>query len=136
MFIGLVRTSISTGPEDIHRYLPSWRWFRLGRQLQEKAEADGKQMTREEADYIIDKALTTGLLDSDGCLIFRVRGTREEIVAAIMETTDLMGQAYEPCWRPAKSRQGHQGDNTAMGAAGILAVMLASLAYIIASALG
>ena len=98
--------------------------------------ADGKHMTREAADYIIDEALAAGVLDSDGCLNFRVRGTREEIVATIMETTASWG-------RPMSRAEAEQKADEAIRVAMPLwvqlafwAVMLASLAYIIASAWG
>ena len=49
-------------------------------------------MTKEDADYAIDKALATGLLDSNGALNFRMRGTREEIIAGILTTAKAWGQ--------------------------------------------
>jgi hypothetical protein len=49
-------------------------------------------MTKEDADYYIDKALATGLLDSNGNLNFRMRGTREEIIDGILTTAKAWGQ--------------------------------------------
>ncbi len=48
-------------------------------------------MTREDADYAIDKALATGLLDSSGGLNFTAKGTRDEIVAQIVERAAAWG---------------------------------------------
>jgi hypothetical protein len=49
-------------------------------------------MTKEEADYAIDKALATGLLDSNGALNFHLRGSREEIITGILTTAKAWGQ--------------------------------------------
>jgi hypothetical protein len=49
-------------------------------------------MTKEDANYAIDKALATGLLDSNGNLNFHLRGTREEIIAGILTTAKASGQ--------------------------------------------
>jgi hypothetical protein len=46
--------------------MPRWRRYELRRAMQEAAEARGETMTREDADYGIDKALATGALDADG----------------------------------------------------------------------
>lgn len=42
-------------------------------------------MTRKRGDYLIDKALAHGALDSSGDLKFNMRGSREEIIAGILE---------------------------------------------------
>jgi hypothetical protein len=49
-------------------------------------------MTKEDANYAIDKALATGLLDFNGNLNFHMRGTREEIIAGILTTAKAWGQ--------------------------------------------
>jgi hypothetical protein len=46
--------------------LSSYRRYELRKGLQEAAEARGEPMTKEEANYFIDKALATGVLDSAG----------------------------------------------------------------------
>lgn len=42
-------------------------------------------MTRKRCDYLIDQAFATGVLDSSGDLNFNMRGSREEIIAEILE---------------------------------------------------
>jgi hypothetical protein len=59
--------------------------------LQEAAKARGEAMTREDADYVIDKALATGQLDSSGNLNFHMRGTRHEIIDGMMATAKAWG---------------------------------------------
>ena len=89
---GLVRPGISLGCEDWNPRLPSYRRYELRHGLQEAAKARGELMTKEDANYAIDKALATGLLDSNGALNFRMRGTREEIIAGILTTAKAWGQ--------------------------------------------
>ena len=89
---GLVRPGISLGREDWNPRLPSYRRYELRHGLQEAAKARGEAMTKEDADYYIDKALATGLLDSNGNLNFHMRGTREEIIAGILTTAKAWGQ--------------------------------------------
>ena len=91
---GLVRPGISLGRDDWGRpfRLPSWRRYELRKGLQAAAEARGEPMTRDEADYIVDKALATGGIDSAGNLAFPVKGTREEIVWQIMEIAAAWGR--------------------------------------------
>ena len=89
---GLVRPDISLGREDWNPRLPSYRRYELRHGLREAAKARGEAMTKEDADYYIDKALATGLLDSNGNLNFRMRGTREEIIAGILTTAKAWGQ--------------------------------------------
>jgi hypothetical protein len=48
--------------------LSSHRRYELRKGLQEAAKARGEPMTKEDADYCIDKALATGVLDSVGDL--------------------------------------------------------------------
>jgi len=89
---GLVRPGISLDREDWNPRLPSYRRYELRHGLQEAAKARGETMTKEDADYAIDKALATGLLDSNGNLNFHMRGTREEIITGILTTAKAWGQ--------------------------------------------
>ncbi len=88
---GLVRPGISLGREDLQPRLPSYRRYELRHGLREAAKARGEAMTKEDADYYIE-ALATGQLDSNGNLNFRMRGTREEIIAGILTTAKAWGQ--------------------------------------------
>jgi hypothetical protein len=61
------------------------RGYELRHGLQEAAKARGEPMTREDADYAIDKSLAPGLLDSSGGLNFTAKGfTREEVAGQIV----------------------------------------------------
>jgi hypothetical protein len=82
---GLVRPGISIGPEDVHPHLPSYRRYELRKGLQEAAKARGEPMTKEDADYCIDKGLATGVIDSHGGLNFVIKGSREEIIEGTLE---------------------------------------------------
>ncbi|MGO9238166.1 MAG: hypothetical protein ACLP4V_30255 [Methylocella sp.] len=87
---GLVRPDVSFGWEDFRprwqamAALPPYRRYELRHGLQEAAKASGKPIGKDEADYFIDKALATGAIDSNGDLVFHIRGTREEIVGRMM----------------------------------------------------
>jgi hypothetical protein len=72
--------------------LPSYRRYELRHGLQEAAKARGETMTKEDANYAIDKALATGLLDSNGNLNFHMHGAREEIITSILTTAKAWGQ--------------------------------------------
>jgi hypothetical protein len=61
--------------------LSPYRHYELRKGLQEAAKARGEPVTKEDADYCIDKAVATGVLDSAGDLNFIARGNREEIIA-------------------------------------------------------
>jgi hypothetical protein len=74
---GLVRPGVSS--------LPSWRRDELRAQLKAGAIARGEIMTRKRCDYLIDQAFTTSVLDSSGDLKFNMQGSREEIIAGILE---------------------------------------------------
>ena len=54
-------------------------------------------MKREDADYLIDKALATSGLDSAGNLAFPVKGTREEIVVRISVPKSAAGASCFMC---------------------------------------
>jgi hypothetical protein len=98
IFGGLLWPGISLGREDLQRlrgrpeHLPTWRRYELSHGLQKAATARGAKLTKEDANYAIDKALATGLLDSNGNLNFHMRGTREEIIAGILTTAKAWGQ--------------------------------------------
>jgi hypothetical protein len=93
LFNGLVRPGISLGREDWNPRLPSYRRYELWKGLQAAAEARGEPMSRDAAgNYVIDKCLATGGLDSAGNLAFPVKGTREEIVGQIMEIAAAWGR--------------------------------------------
>ncbi len=89
---GWIRPGISIGCEDRNPRLPSYRRYELRHGLREAAKARGETMTKEEADYVIDKALATGLLDSNGNLNFHMHGAREEIITSILTTAKAWGQ--------------------------------------------
>ena len=52
----------------------------------------GEPITREDADYLIDKALATGAVDSNGDISLHVKGDREECVAQIVEASEGLGK--------------------------------------------
>ena len=89
---GLIRPGISLGREDWNPRLPSYRRYELRHGLLEAAKARGETMTKEDANYAIDKALATGLLDSNGNLNFHMHGAREEIITSILTTAKAWGQ--------------------------------------------
>jgi len=67
--IPIARTGIRIGraiaDSELRGHLPSWRRYELRHGLQAAAKARGETLTREDADYIVDKALASGLLDSN-----------------------------------------------------------------------
>jgi hypothetical protein len=101
---GLVRPGISLGREDFGPpRLPSWRRHELRAGLQAAAKARGETMTKDDANYYIDKALATGLLDSKGDLDFKVKGeTRDECIEQIIEIATM--------WNKADDRRRGWGD--------------------------
>ncbi|MGO9233632.1 MAG: hypothetical protein ACLP4V_05905 [Methylocella sp.] len=86
----LVRPGVSLGWEDFRprrqamAALPPHRRYELRHGLQEAAKASRKPIGKDDADYLIDKALATGAIDFNGDLVFQIRGTREEIVGRMM----------------------------------------------------
>ena len=70
----LIRPGISLGREDLHPRLPSFRRYELRKGLRDAAKARGETMTKEDADYLIDKALAAGVLDSGRRIEFRHKG--------------------------------------------------------------
>ncbi|HEY8005694.1 MAG TPA: hypothetical protein VIE66_02555 [Methylocella sp.] len=90
---GLVRPGISFGREDFGPpRLPSWRRHELRAGLQSAAKARGEAMTKDDANYYIDKALALGVLDRNGNLGFKVKGSRDECVATIEATAASWGK--------------------------------------------
>jgi hypothetical protein len=87
---GLVRPGISIGPEDVRQRLPSWRRNEYCQALKAFAAKHGKPITDAEANYRIDKALALGELDAAGPVL-RMTGNREEIVEAVMYTSEQYG---------------------------------------------
>jgi hypothetical protein len=56
-----LRFGQSVGQEDLEPpKLPSWRWFKLRKQLQAGGLARGETLTEAEAVYLIDNGLATG----------------------------------------------------------------------------
>jgi hypothetical protein len=70
--------------------------------LQQAAKARGETLTREDADYVIDKALATGAIDSNGNINFHKIGTKEEIINGMMATSRAWGS---PMTREEAMRQ-------------------------------
>jgi len=64
------------------------RAFRTGAATN-SAEAKGKTITVADANYLIDKALAAGVLDANGDLDFKVKGTRDECIEQIIETSAM-----------------------------------------------
>ena len=81
----LVRPGISLWVRRHGPALVALPRYELRKGLQEAAKARGEPMTKEDADYCIDKALANGVLDSAGDLNFVARGNREEIIAEILQ---------------------------------------------------
>jgi hypothetical protein len=81
-----IRISRSISDSELRRRLPSWRKFELIHGLMRSAEARGVKMTKDEANYIVDKATDTGELDAEGNLNFHMRAPREECVAGMVAT--------------------------------------------------
>jgi hypothetical protein len=86
-----IRIGRSIADSELRGHLPSWRRYELRHGLQEAAKARGETLTREDTDYIVDKALATGAIDSNGNLNFHMRGTRDEIINGMMATAKAWG---------------------------------------------
>ena len=89
---GIAATGTNSGPEDVKARLPAWLRAELRTQLQEKVISGGEPVTQEQADAFIDNAISSGMLDSEGTLTFRVKGSREQIVAQILEVCELWNE--------------------------------------------
>jgi hypothetical protein len=81
---------MSIDPEDVRRRLPSWRRYEYSQALKAWAAKHDKPITDAEANYRIDKALALGELDTAGPVL-RILGTREEIIEAVMYTSEQYG---------------------------------------------
>jgi hypothetical protein len=102
---GLLRPGISFGREDLQRLsrsrparLPSWRRYELRHCLQEAAKTRGETMTKEDADYRIDKALSTGRMDKKGALVFSAKdfpanSSRDQLIDRLTEEIAALGLA-------------------------------------------
>jgi hypothetical protein len=88
---GLVRPGVSLGREDFGPpRLPSWRRHELRAALQTAAKKKGETLSVADANYLIDKSLASGLLDSNGDLDFKVKGeTRDECIEQIIEIATM-----------------------------------------------
>ena len=126
-----IRIGRSYGPEDLGPpRLPSYRRFELRKGLRAAAKARGEVMTKEEADYCIDKALATGLLDSAGDLNFKATGfNAEEIAAEIVTVTAAWGHAvsHEDALRMAEQAIRKIDRRRLLWTAGITVAVLACL---------
>jgi hypothetical protein len=66
--------------------------------LQEAAKARREEMTKEDADYRIDKALSTGRIDKNGALVFSAKdfpanSSREQLIDHLTEEIAALGLA-------------------------------------------
>ena len=69
-----IRIGRSIADSELRARLPNWRRYEIRKGLQAAASARGEPMSREDCDYIIDRALATGGLDSAGVPTIHVRG--------------------------------------------------------------
>jgi hypothetical protein len=89
---GLVRPGVSFGPKDFRApRLPSWKRFELGEGLQTAARARGETLTKECANYVIDRARACGLLDARGELTVNVKGDRDTCIKQAREAAAYWG---------------------------------------------
>jgi hypothetical protein len=86
-----IRIGRSIADSELRPRLPGWRKFELCHGLIKAAAARGEKMSKDEAAYIVDKALAVGAIDGNGNLNFHMRGTREEIIGAIMTVAKAWG---------------------------------------------
>lgn len=89
---GVASPDTSSGADDVKAHLPAWLRAELRTQLQEKVVPGGEPVTQEQADAIIDSAISSGMLDAEGTLTFRVKGSREQIVAQILDVCELWNE--------------------------------------------
>jgi hypothetical protein len=90
----LGRAGISIDPADVRSRLPSWRRYEYSHALKAWAAKHGKPITDSEANYRIDKAVALGELDAAGPVL-RLTGAREEIVEAVMYTSEQYGMPVD-----------------------------------------
>jgi hypothetical protein len=95
-----IRLGRSFSDAEFHARLPSFRRYELRHGLQKAAEARGETMTREDLDFLIDKALVLGLIDADGNgdLESLVAGTRDETIEAMI-AAEVAQEARRPWLR-------------------------------------
>jgi hypothetical protein len=73
--------------------LPRTRRFELRSRLQTAAKARGQPITKEEADYCIDRALETGNLDRNGTLHLNIEGaTPEDVIERTIVAAAAWGE--------------------------------------------
>jgi len=116
--------------------LSPYRRYELRKGLQEAAKARGEPMTK---DYCIDKALATGVLDSAGDLSFIARGNREEIIAEILQKAATWNMPMPRDEAERLTNRAVRGNKLRRGLRifwAVALVAIASIAYLIASALG
>jgi hypothetical protein len=88
--------------------LASWRRYELRKQLADAAASRGEVMKKADCDYVIDKSLATGGLDSNGNLHFTVKGTADEMALQIIEIGALWGAIDHLGNRGANGKRSHQ----------------------------
>ena len=93
----------SSDLQNVSPHLPDWLRCELQTQLQEKIAPDGEPVTQKQADSIIDRALASGTLDSEGALTLRVKGTREQIIAQILEVCEFWNEPMSRAKAEAKA---------------------------------
>ena len=93
-------------------------------------------MTKENADYCIDKAVATGVLDSAGDLNFIARGNREEIIAEILHKGATWNMPVSRDEAERLTNQAVRGNKLRRRSRIFWTVALVAIAYLIASALG
>ena len=116
--------------------LSPYRRYELRKGLQEAAKARGEPMTKEDADYCIDKALATGVLDSAGDLNFIARGNREKIIAEILQNGATWNMPIPRDEAERLTNQAVRGNKLRRGSRIFWTVALVAIAYLIASAVG
>src|ERR1700687_3252035 len=73
--------------------LPRYRRFELRLRLQTAAQARGEPITKEEADYCIDRALASGALDRNGTFrLIAIGEPQEEAISNAIEAAAAWGE--------------------------------------------
>ena len=93
-------------------------------------------LSKEDADYCIDKAVATGVLDSAGDLNFIARGNREEIIAEILHKGATWKMPVSRDEAERLTNQAVRGNKLRRRSRIFWTVALVAIAYLIASALG
>jgi hypothetical protein len=110
--------------------LPRYKRFELRTRLQTAAKARGEPITKEEADYCIDRALATGALDRNGTLRLIAKGeTPEEAISNAIEAAAAWGETLtrSEAERLVIDKRRHLGPIawTLIAAAALVAVQIA-----------